>query len=157
MYVVSCQSMPGGHISDGSLVYIGLCEMGQGYLLHSMHVYAAHNVSDQWPRKITIHKPCGICLMWVSACLSHWKICSSKYCNPFEQLWNDQNFNDVTLATLDNQQIKTHKVILRSCSHSSEIFCWIFSIKTPSSTWMIWHKVLDMVMHFIYIGLCEME
>ena len=34
----------------------------------------------------------------------------------FRNLWNDQDFADVTLATVDDQQIRAHKVILSSCS-----------------------------------------
>ena len=30
----------------------------------------------------------------------------------FRELWNDQDFADVTLATMDNHQIKAHTVIL---------------------------------------------
>ena len=36
--------------------------------------------------------------------------------NTFRQLWNDQDFSDVTLCTVDNQQINAHKVILSSCN-----------------------------------------
>ena len=36
--------------------------------------------------------------------------------NTFRQLWNYNNFTDVTLATVDNQQIRAHKVILSSGS-----------------------------------------
>ena len=34
----------------------------------------------------------------------------------FKQLWREQDFTDVTLATEDDQQIKAHKVILSSSS-----------------------------------------
>ena len=33
-----------------------------------------------------------------------------------KNLWDDQNFTDVTLATVDNKQIKSHKVILSAGS-----------------------------------------
>ena len=36
--------------------------------------------------------------------------------NTFRNLWNDKDFADVTLATVDDQQIRAHKVILSSCS-----------------------------------------
>ncbi len=34
----------------------------------------------------------------------------------FRKLWNDQDFTYVTLATVDNKQIKAHKVNLSYCS-----------------------------------------
>ena len=36
--------------------------------------------------------------------------------NAFKQLWNDDNFTDVTLATEDGHQLKVHKAIVSSCS-----------------------------------------
>ena len=36
--------------------------------------------------------------------------------NTFKELWGDQDFADVTLATADDRQIKAHKVIISSCS-----------------------------------------
>ena len=36
--------------------------------------------------------------------------------NTFRNLWNDQYYSDITLAAVDDQQIRAHKVILSSCS-----------------------------------------
>ena len=36
--------------------------------------------------------------------------------NTVRQLWNDHDFADVTLVTVDNKQIRAHKVILSSNS-----------------------------------------
>ena len=38
-----------------------------------------------------------------------------KSLNTFKQLWNDREFTDVTLSTVDDLQIKAHKVILSAC------------------------------------------
>ena len=35
----------------------------------------------------------------------------------FQELWNDQYYSDVTLATADDKQIRAHKIIL--CSNSA--------------------------------------
>ena len=37
--------------------------------------------------------------------------------NAFKQLWKDKDFADVTLATVDDHQIRAHKIILSSCSN----------------------------------------
>ena len=53
----------------------------------------------------------------------HWDHFETNAPNTFKKLWNDQDFSDVTLATVDNQQIRAHKVILSS---SSKFFRNIF-------------------------------
>ena len=45
-----------------------------------------------------------------------WNDHSTNAPNTFKELWGDQDFADVTLATADDRQIKAHKVIISSCS-----------------------------------------
>ena len=78
--------------------------------------------------------------------------------NYFRQLWNDKNFTDVTLATVDNQQIGAHKVIL---SFGSQLFRNIL-LNNPHQNPLLYlkdirHKELEMVMKFIYLGQCDLE
>ena len=76
--------------------------------------------------------------------------------NTIRQLWDDQDFSDVTLATVDNQQIRAHKVILSS---NSSFFRNIL-LNNPHPNPLIYlkgirHKELEMVMQFIYLGQCQ--
>ena len=76
--------------------------------------------------------------------------------NTFRKLWNDQYFSDVTLATVDDQQIIAHKVILSSCS---KFFRNIF-VKNPHQNPLLYlkgirYKELAMVIKFIYLGQCN--
>ena len=76
--------------------------------------------------------------------------------NTFRNLWNDQDFADVTLATVDNQQIRAHKVILSSCS---KFFRDIFLMNPHQNPLLylkgIRYKELALVIKFIYLGQCE--
>ena len=74
----------------------------------------------------------------------------------FRDLWNDENFTDVTLVTVDEQQIRAHKVILSSCS---PMFRNIL-VKNPHQNPLLYlkdiqHKELELLMRFIYLGQCE--
>ena len=74
----------------------------------------------------------------------------------FKNLWNDQDFADVTLASVDDQQIRVHKVILSSCSY----FFKNILIKNPHPNPLIYLKNIDiknlnLLMQFIYFGQCE--
>ena len=85
-----------------------------------------------------------------------WRDFESSAPNTFRQLWNDKDFTDVTLATVDDYQITVHKVILSSCS---EFFKNILQ-KNPHQNPLIYlkdvkHKYLKMVMQFIYLGECD--
>ena len=76
--------------------------------------------------------------------------------NTFRNLWNDKDFADVTLATVDDQHIRAHKVILSSCS---QFFRNIF-LKNPHHNPLLYlkgikYKELSMVIKFIYLGQCE--
>ena len=78
--------------------------------------------------------------------------------NTFRKLWNDQDFADVTLATVDDQPIRAHKVILSSCS---EFFRNIF-VKNPHQNPLLYLKgirynELALVIEFIYLGQCEVR
>ena len=73
-------------------------------------------------------------------------------------MWSDQDFTDVTLTTLDDKQIRVHKVILSSSSdyfreillknqqHNSSIF-----LKDTK------HHDAEMIMRFVYLGQCELD
>ena len=76
--------------------------------------------------------------------------------NTFRNLWNDQDFVDVTLATADDKQIRAHKVILSSCSQ----FFRNILLKNPHQNPLLYlkgirYKELLMEMQFIYLGQCE--
>jgi hypothetical protein len=78
--------------------------------------------------------------------------------NYFRQLWEDQHFTDVTLATADNRQIKTHKVIISLCS----TFFKRILIRNPHKNPLIYlkgieYKYLESIMKFIYLGQCHVE
>ena len=47
----------------------------------------------------------------------NWNQLEVSAANSFKNLWNNNNFTDVTLATEDDKQIKAHKVILSSFSN----------------------------------------
>ena len=88
------------------------------------------------------------------------KLCWEKFetnaPDTFRKLWNDQYFADVTLATVDDQQIKAHKVILSFCS---QFFRNIF-LMNPHQNLLLYlkdiiYKELAMVIKFIYLGQCE--
>ena len=85
-----------------------------------------------------------------------WNDFKSRAPNTFKQLWNDKEFADVTLSTVDDCQITVHKVILSSCS---EFFKNIL-LKNPHQNPLLYlkdvkHKYLMMVMQFIYLGECD--
>ena len=76
----------------------------------------------------------------------------------FNELWNDEDFSDVTLVTGDDQHVRAHKIILGS---SSAFFKNIFQ-KHPHQNPLIYlkdfkHKYLDLVIEFIYTGKCVVE
>ena len=76
--------------------------------------------------------------------------------NTFRSLWNNQDFADATLATVDGQQIRAHKVILSSCS---QFFRNIFLMNPHQNPLLylkgIRYKELALVIKFIYLGQCE--
>ena len=76
----------------------------------------------------------------------------------FRQLWENQDFVDVTLATADFKQLKAHKAILAS---SSQFFREIF-LENPHSSPLLFLKDvtfndLQSILKFIYLGQCEVE
>ena len=88
----------------------------------------------------------------------HWDHFETNATNTFQKLWNDQDFSDVTLATVDDQQIRAHKVILSSCSELfRNIFLRIPHQNTPLYLKGIRYKELTLVMKFIYLGQCEVR
>ena len=85
-----------------------------------------------------------------------WDHYDSDVPNTFKQLWQNQDFADVTLATKDNFQIRAHKVIL---SASSPIFKNIF-MENPHNNPLIYFNSLksaeiQLLLKFIYLGQCE--
>jgi hypothetical protein len=73
------------------------------------------------------------------------------------ELWGEQDFTDVTLATADDQQIKAHKAILAS---NSPFFRNIL-VKNPHQNPLLYLKnvhisELRQVLQFIYLGECDM-
>ena len=76
----------------------------------------------------------------------------------FKNLWAFQDFVDVTLATVDDQQIKANKVILSS---GSLLFRNIFVKNTHKNPLLylkdIRYSDLEMVLQFIYTGRCDVE
>ena len=78
--------------------------------------------------------------------------------NTFINLWNDQDFADVTLATVDGQQIKAHKVILSACS---QFFRNIF-VMNPHQNPLLYlkgirYKELALVIQFNYLGMGKLN
>ena len=76
----------------------------------------------------------------------------------FLQLWNNQDFTDVTLATVDDQQIRAHKVILSSGS----LFFQNIFLKHPHQNPLLYlkdvrYKDLELIIEFIYTGQCNVE
>ena len=71
-------------------------------------------------------------------------------------LFNDENFTDLTLVTNDNRQIKCHKVILSS---SSGFFNNVLT-QNPHPNPLIYlkditYKKLQLIINFIYLRECE--
>ena len=90
--------------------------------------------------------------------LLSWKDFATNATNTFKYLWNDQDFADVTLATMDDQQIRAHKVILSSVSP----FFKNILLNNPHPNPLIYlkdiqHKELDKIISFIYLGQCQVE
>ena len=76
----------------------------------------------------------------------------------FQELWNDQDCADVTLATVDDKQVRAHKIILSS---GSTFFKNIFG-RYPHQNPLIYlkdiqYKYLDLIIEFIYTGQCDVE
>ena len=87
-----------------------------------------------------------------------WENYNSDVPNTLRQLWNDQDFCDVTLATNDDVNIRAHKVILSS---SSPIFRDIL-LKNAHSNPLIYFNslksvVVKLIIKFIYLGQCEVS
>jgi predicted RNA-binding Zn-ribbon protein involved in translation (DUF1610 family) len=78
--------------------------------------------------------------------------------NTFKELWQDQDFADVTLATSDDRQIRAHKVIISSCS---PLFRNIL-VKNPHQHPLIYlkgvsYEHLENALKFIYLGRCDVR
>ena len=78
--------------------------------------------------------------------------------NTIKQLWDDQDFKDVTLATMDDQQINAHRAVLSS---SSSFFNKIL-LKNPQKNLLLYLKdirynELKLVLEFMYLGECKVR
>ena len=76
----------------------------------------------------------------------------------FSELWEDEEFSDVTFVTEDNIQIKSHKIIL---SHSSPFLRDIL-LKHSFKTITIYlpdilHRELKIILKSIYLGECIID
>ena len=95
-------------------------------------------------------------MMEVENIVLSWDSFETSVANTFRELWKDQEFADVTLVTVDDQQFRVHKTVLISCS---SFFKKILS-KNPHPAPLIYlkgirHKELEMVVKFIYLGQCD--
>ena len=82
----------------------------------------------------------------------------SMFPSTLSQLWNENNFLDVTLATADSKQIRVHKVIISSAS----LFFKEILLRNSHSHPLIYLKdvnyaELSLLMKFIYFGQCEVN
>ena len=87
-----------------------------------------------------------------------WQDYESHVPNSFRKLWNNEDFSDATLATMDDQRISVHKIILAS---ASKLFHRLF-LKNSSKDILIYLKdinqrELDKLIEFIYTGQCKIE
>ena len=76
----------------------------------------------------------------------------------FQNYWKNEAFTDVTLATMDDQQIRAHRVILSSYS---TFFNNVF-VKNCQPNLLLYlkdisHKQLEQIIEFIYTGQCEVK
>ena len=78
--------------------------------------------------------------------------------NTIKQLWNDKELTDVTLATMDDQQINAHRFILSS---SSNFFKLILSKNSRKNLVIylkdIQYNDLKIMLEFIYFGECKVR
>ena len=87
-----------------------------------------------------------------------WDEFESHAANTIKQLWYDKESTDVTLATMDEQQINVHRIVLSS---SSSFFKLILS-KNPQKNLVIYlkdigYKELKLVLEFMYFGECKVR
>jgi len=74
------------------------------------------------------------------------------------KLWMDEAFTDVILATSDDHQISSHKVILSSCSP----FFRNILLRNPHQKPLLYlkdvrHRELELILQFVYKGECQVE
>ena len=90
--------------------------------------------------------------------LFSWGLFAQNASTSITNMWQDRYYTDVTLATMDDKQIKAHKLILSS---SSNFFNNIF-VKNLHPHPLIYlkdinHKELELVLKFIYHGKCDVD
>ena len=75
-----------------------------------------------------------------------------------KDLWNDQNFLDITLATVDDHHIKAHRIILSSFSQLFRNILSKYSTHNPLIYLRdIRYKELNKIIQFVYTGQCEVS
>ena len=76
----------------------------------------------------------------------------------FQKVWNDEEFSDVTLSSMDDKLVLVHRVILSS---SSVFFRNLLARNKHQHPIIhltgIKHKHLEMVLKLIYLGQCHIE
>ena len=90
--------------------------------------------------------------------LFSWGLFAQNASTSMTNMWQDRYYTDVTLVTMDEKQIKAHKLILSS---SSNFFKNIF-VRNPHPNPLIYlkdinHKELELVLKFMYHGKCNVE
>ena len=87
-----------------------------------------------------------------------WKKYDQNASSTIRNLWNDEYFADVTLATMDNHQIIAHKVILSSASS----FFKNILIRNQHPKPLLYlkdigHRELESILKFVYLGKCDLQ
>ena len=90
--------------------------------------------------------------------LCDWKNFETTTLQNFRDIWNEQCFTDVVLATVDDQQIQAHKIVL---SFGSTFFKHIL-MKNINHNILIYlkdtqYKDLKLIVEFLYTGQCYVE
>jgi len=87
-----------------------------------------------------------------------WSEFAESSARSYRKLWRDEAFTDVILATSDDHQISSHKVILSSCSP----FFRNILLRNPHQKPLLYlkdvrHRELELILQFIYKGECQVE
>lgn len=87
-----------------------------------------------------------------------WNDFQQAACKTFQDLYNDKQLCDVTIACEDGMQIKAHKIILISCS---QFFSNVL-LKNPHQHPLIYlkgigHAALQSIIRFVYLGQTDVD
>ena len=76
----------------------------------------------------------------------------------FAELWNDKDFSNVTLMTMDDKHLRANKIILSSGSTFFKNIFQRYSYENPLIYLKdIQYEYLELVIKFIYTGHCYVE